>query len=109
MASTPRSTEDESDSSTSSEDRIEELKQRIRNHEDRIETLQRRVKEQEDSPDGLWTPQQVADYLSVSKRTVERIIDRGRLNPLWVGEQRRFEPETVRAYVREHCTSKGTG
>jgi excisionase family DNA binding protein len=51
----------------------------------------------------------VADHLNVSKRTVERIIDRGRLTPIRVGAQRRFEPESVRAYVREHCTSRRDG
>ncbi|MCS4200688.1 hypothetical protein [Salinibacter ruber] len=36
----------------------------------------------------------------MSKRTVERVIDHGRLNPLWIGGQRRFAPDAVRAYVR---------
>jgi excisionase family DNA binding protein len=109
MESIASSTEDESSSSTRSEDRIQELEQRTRDLEDQIETLRRRLKEHEDSPESRWTPQQVADYLNVSKRTVERIIDRGRLNPLWIGEQRRFDPDAVRAYVREYGTSKGTG
>jgi excisionase family DNA binding protein len=109
MKTIDRSTEDDSSSSTRSEERIQELEQRTRNLEDQIETLRQRLEEAEGYPESRWTPQQVADYLNVSKRTVERIIDRGRLNPLWIGEQRRFDPEAVRAYVREHGTSKGTG
>lgn len=101
------STEDEPSSPTSSEERIEELEQRIRNLESQIEKLRQQPEEDRGSPDSLWTPQEVADYLNVSKRTVERIIDRGRLKPLRIRAQRRFEPESVRAYVREHCTSKG--
>ncbi|MCS3782694.1 helix-turn-helix domain-containing protein [Salinibacter ruber] len=109
MKTIDRSTEDDSNSPTRSEDRIQELEQRTRNLEDQIETLRQRLEEAEGSPESRWTPKQVADYLNVSKRTVERIIDRGRLNPLWIGEQRRFNPEAVRAYVREHGTTKGTG
>ena len=109
MESIARSTEDDSNSSNRSEGRIQELEQRTRDLEDQVETLRQRLEEAEDSPESRWTPKQVADYLNVSKRTVERIIDRGRLNPLWIGEQRRFDPEAVRAYVREHGTSKGTG
>ena len=103
------STEDDSTNSNSSDDRIKELEQRTRDLENQIETLRRQLEESDDSPDSRWTPQQVADYLNVSKRTVERIIDKGELNPLWIGEQRRFDPEAVRAYVREHGTSKGIG
>lgn len=109
MKSIARSTEDDSNSPNRSEGRIQELEQRTRDLEDQVETLRQRLEEAEDSPESRWTPKQVADYLNVSKRTVERIIDHGRLNPLWIGEQRRFNPEAVRAYVREHGTSKGTG
>ena len=108
METVASSTEDESSSSVSSEARVEELEQRARDLEDQVEELRQRLNSKEQSPEGLWPPQQVADYLNVSKRTVERIIDRGRLNPLWVGGQRRFKPEAVRAYVQEYCTSKGT-
>lgn len=109
MESIARSTEKNSNSSTRSEDRIQELEQRTQDLEDQIEILRRQLEESDDSPDSRWTPQQVADYLNVSKRTVERIIDKGELNPLWIGEQRRFDPEAVKAYVREHGTSKGIG
>ena len=109
MESTASSTEDAPSSSTSSEDRIEELEQRTRDLEDQVETLRQRLEEAEGSPESRWTPEQVADYLNISERTLDRIFDRGHLNPLWVRGQRRFDPEAVRAYVREHCTSKGTG
>lgn len=109
MESIASSTDNESNSPPRSEERIQELEQRTRDLENQVETLRRRLEEAEDSPESRWTPQQVADYLNVSKRTVERIIDRGCLNPLWIGEQRRFDPEAVRAYVREHGTSKGRG
>ena len=109
MESINRSTEDDSNSSTRSEDRIQELEQRTRDLENRVETLRRRLEEAEDSPESRWTPKQVADYLNITKRTVDRIIDRGHLNPLWAGDQRRFDPEAIDAYLREHGTSKGTG
>lgn len=109
MESIARSTEDDSNSSTRSEDRIQELEQRTRDLEEQVEALHQRLEEAEDSPESRWTPKQVADYLNISKRTVDRIIDRGHLNPLWIGEQRRFTPEAIEAYEREHGTSKGTG
>jgi excisionase family DNA binding protein len=109
MESITRSTEDESNSPTRSEDRIQELEQRTRNLEGQVETLRQRLEEAEGSPESRWTPEQVADYLNISERTLDRIIDRGHLNPLWVGKQRRFTPEAIEAYIREHCTSKGIG
>jgi len=109
MESIDSSTEDDSSSSTSSDDRIKELERRTRDLENKIEDLQDRLQDRTTVPEGYWSPEQVANYLSVSKRTVERIIDAGMLNPLWIRSQRRFKPEAIRAYVREHGTSKGTG
>ena len=109
MESIDSSTEDDSSSSTSSDDRIKDLERRTRDLENKIEDLQDRLRNRTTISEGYWSPQQVADYLSVSKRTVERMIDAGSLNPLWIRSQRRFKPEAVRAYVREHGTSKGTG
>ncbi|WP_431978671.1 helix-turn-helix domain-containing protein [Salinibacter sp.] len=93
MNSTARSTEDEASTTKNSGERLRKL-------EKRVAQLEKRLEEEKSSPEGLLTVKEVADYLSVSKRTVERIIDRGRLNPLWVGGQRRFEPEGIRSYLR---------
>ena len=83
MNSTASSIEDEANTPTNSGERLQKLEKRVAQLEERLE-------EEKSSPEGLLTVKEVADYLSVSKRTVERIIDRGRLNPLWVGGQRRF-------------------
>ena len=47
----------------------------------------------------------VAKTLNVSPRTVENIIGRGKLRPLWIKGQRRFHPDTVAAYLRT-CEKK---
>jgi excisionase family DNA binding protein len=71
----------------------------------KIDRLEKRIEELEhdrvQAP--LLTIKDVAGRLNVHKRTVERIIDQGHLKPIWVRGQRRFEPEAVRAYIREHC------
>jgi len=109
MDSVASSTENDSTSLTSSDDRIKELEQRTRDLENKIEDLQDQLQDRTTVSEGYRSPLQVADYLSVSKRTVERMIDAGTLNPLWIRSQRRFKPEAIHAYVREHGTSKGTG
>ena len=53
----------------------------------------------------LWTVQQAADYLNISKRTFEKEINAGRIRPIWIRNQRRFHPDSVEAYVRE-CARK---
>ena len=108
MDSVASSTENYSTSSTSSDDRIKELEQRTRDLEGKIEDLQGQLQDRTAVPEGYWSPQQVANYLSVSKRTVERMIDAGTLDPVWVRSQRRFKPEAVQAHMRKHGTSKGT-
>ena len=47
---------------------------------------------------------EVAGYLNVSTRTVERIVAEGRLVPLWVRGQRRFTHEGGQAFLRS-CPS----
>jgi excisionase family DNA binding protein len=51
----------------------------------------------------LWTVGEVADYLGVSKRTVETLIAEGELRPIRVRSLRRFEPSEIRDY----CQRKG--
>jgi excisionase family DNA binding protein len=48
----------------------------------------------------LLTIAQVAARLQVSERTVERILARGVLKPVWVEGQRRFTDAAVEAYLR---------
>jgi excisionase family DNA binding protein len=47
----------------------------------------------------LLTVEGVARYLSCSRRTVERIVARGELQPLRVGTRRRFRVEDIDAYA----------
>ena len=51
-------------------------------------------------PDPLLDVGGVARRLSVSVRTVEKIIASGDLAPIWVEGSRRFEREAVEAYIR---------
>ena len=53
----------------------------------------------------LWSVDDVALYLGVSRRTVETLIADGQLRPLWVGGSRRFTKEAIRAYL-DTCTTR---
>lgn len=48
----------------------------------------------------LWDVDEVADYLDVSKRTVETLIANGELEPVRVRSLRRFKPSEIRDYCR---------
>ncbi len=52
----------------------------------------------------LLTLEQVADYLSVSSRTVRRLIDDKQLRCIQVGRQKRFDPKDLEAYVKGNRT-----
>lgn len=69
--------------------------------------LQRFVEDRVPAPPPLWTIKDVATRLNVSKRTVETIIDEGKITPTWVRGQRRFEPEVVEAYLRRNVDRPG--
>jgi excisionase family DNA binding protein len=47
----------------------------------------------------LLTVNGVARYLNCSRRTVERLVARGDLQPLRVGARRRFRREELDAYL----------
>jgi len=64
-----------------------------------LRALARKLNET-DSPPSLWDIRDVAEYLNVSKRTVETLIDEGEITPIWVKGQRRFDPGTIDAYLR---------
>lgn len=49
----------------------------------------------------LLTPREVAGYLNVSLRTVEKEIAEERLKPLWVRGVRRFRMNDVQAYLEQ--------
>lgn len=51
----------------------------------------------------LMSVDDVAKTLGVSPRTVEKIIQSGKIDPLWVGGQRRFHPDAIDAYLRHSC------
>lgn len=44
---------------------------------------------------------QTAEWLNISKRTVERLVKRCELVPLRVGGEPRFDPADVRAYLEK--------
>jgi excisionase family DNA binding protein len=72
-----------------------------------LETLiERIVEDMTEAPSPLWTIGDVATRLNVSKRTVENIIDDGKLTPIRVRGQRRFEPEAIEAYLRRNVAGK---
>lgn len=53
----------------------------------------------------LMSVSDVAATLTVSERTVEKLIVQGKLRPLWIKGQRRFHPDVVTAYIRS-CEKK---
>lgn len=56
--------------------------------------------EKTDRPEPLLTIDDVADYLRVSKRTVETLIAEGELVPLRIRTRRMFTREAIDAYLR---------
>jgi excisionase family DNA binding protein len=62
--------------------------------------------ERQHAEQGLWTTQQVADYLNVSTKTVQRLKEAGKLPVVRIGSDTgvvRFNPEAV----RDLCTKYG--
>ena len=49
----------------------------------------------------LMSLDDVAQTLGVSSRTVESLIGKGKLRPLWIKGQQRFHPDIVAAYLRQ--------
>jgi excisionase family DNA binding protein len=55
-------------------------------------------------PTRLLTPVEAAAFLSVSPRTLTRLMTTGKLPHVRIGGQRRFELEALLAYVaRQRC------
>ena len=50
----------------------------------------------------LWTVNDVADYLNVSKRTVEKLIADKEIRFIRIRNQRRFDRDAIVAYARSH-------
>lgn len=48
----------------------------------------------------LYTPNQVADYLHVSRGTIYSLISRHEIDSIKVGRSRRFTAEQVKDYLR---------
>jgi excisionase family DNA binding protein len=93
MVSTPSSNDrQESGLTAAEESRIRELIQ--------TELEKHLVSSSITSLQPLWDVDQVAQYLHVSRRTVETLIAAGELRPMRVGRQRRFDPKTIDAYLR---------
>ena len=52
----------------------------------------------------LYTPNQVADYLHVSRGTIYSMISRQEIQSLKVGRNRRFTNEHIEEYIRNRQT-----
>ena len=52
----------------------------------------------------LFTPNQVADYLHVSRGTIYSMISRKEIQSLKIGRNRRFTSEHVEDYIRNRQT-----
>lgn len=57
--------------------------------------------------DPMLTVNEAAAYMRVSRRTVERLIARGELRPLHVGDRYRFHREAIDAYVSRNTRDDG--
>lgn len=72
----------------------------------KLEAIAREVREQiEDeraTQSSLWSKAEVADYLQVSERTVEKEVSAGKLTQIKVRGQCRYEEGHVMEYVREN-------
>lgn len=78
-------------------DRAMEAIDRLLSHLDDLEEA-----EGPDKGCALWSVDEVASYLDVSKRTVEALIADGKLEPIRVRSLRRFEPSEIRAYCQQN-------
>jgi len=65
-----------------------------------IRQEQERLLGQERPVKPLLSLDDLADTLGVSKRTAQRIVADGEINPIWIRSQKRFRPEAVRSYLR---------
>ena len=67
---------------------------------DRVRALNEELLREHTALKPLMSVQDVARTLNVSTRTTETLIASGKLHPLWIKGQRRFDPDTVAAYMR---------
>jgi excisionase family DNA binding protein len=65
-----------------------------------IREEQERLLGQERPVKPLLSLDDLANTLGVSKRTAQRIVDDGEIDPIWIRSQKRFRPEAVRSYLR---------
>jgi excisionase family DNA binding protein len=57
--------------------------------------------------EGFWTKKQVAGYLNISVRAVERLLASGDLMKLKVGAATRVCVASLSAYVARNCAKGG--
>lgn len=74
-----------------------DLLRRVRNI---IRQEQERLLGQERPVKPLLSLDDLASTLGVSKRTAQRIVADGEIDPIWIRSQKRFRPEAVRSYLR---------
>lgn len=54
--------------------------------------------------DGLLTKREVADFLSISLRTVDRMIADQQITPIRIRGQVRFDPKEIQAIIERKGT-----
>lgn len=54
---------------------------------------------EQSNDDDLLDIEEVAEYLQVSKRTVETLVAEGEIKPIWVRGQRRFTKNAIQSYL----------
>ena len=50
----------------------------------------------------LYTPNQVADYLHISRGTIYSLISRGQISSMKVGRKRRFTASQIKDYLQRN-------
>lgn len=60
-------------------------------------------------PDEVWDTEQVARYLKLHRRTVEKLRDAGRIPAILLGRRWRYDPEQIRALLRQREASGEKG
>lgn len=60
------------------------------------------------APAPLLDVEGVADWLGISRRTVEKLISTGEIKPIRVKGQRRFDRDAIEAYIRRCAEKRNT-
>ena len=76
--------------------------------EDIAERVAEELAHPQTNNDGLLTIEEAHEYLAISKRTLEYLIEDGKITPVRIGRARRFDKAQLRAFVRKCAKKHGT-